>query len=137
MENSARGRVRASSAIVSPVVTFQLMIGEQYLIGPSDWDVFRKIPGFSFLTLDLLKCIKDTTLGCARSCGVAGVAPYLIRHRQSPPVNITPLRPSYLSSHHSGGSSKDSKACYLYHSVARSGAPAKGAAQTSGYANPS
>ena len=41
MESAARGRVRANSAIISPVVTFQLMVGDRSLVGIPDRDVFR------------------------------------------------------------------------------------------------
>ena len=67
MESAARGRVRASSAIVSPVVTFQLMVGGRSLIGPSDRDVFKGFLGLAFLTLKLLRYIKSTTLDCLQS----------------------------------------------------------------------
>ena len=64
MESAARGRVRARSAIVSPVVTSQLMVGGRSLIGPSDRDVFKGFSGLSFLTLKFLRYIKSTTLDC-------------------------------------------------------------------------
>ena len=46
MESATRGRVCANSAIASPVVTFQLMVGDCSLVGPSDRDLLRVSPVF-------------------------------------------------------------------------------------------
>ena len=98
MESAARGRVRASSAMFNPAVTFQLIIGVRFLIVPSKSVVFS-VSGlvlffFLFMTANPLRCVTHefSDLGLCRGSSLSYPPPSIAITIPATPPLLTSQR---------------------------------------------